>query len=104
MNWHVLCSYSDLKNEFIRWLNGHPTQVRMDGIKGEWQMLREAHHPNGAQSVTAGRPIIQTTLYELIAVVNETLNPTEDRIVTAIVMDMLNSGHAGKANPPGNYC
>ena len=43
-------------------------------------MLQEAQHHNGVQSVSEDRPIIQTTLYDLIAAVNETLTPT--RIVS----------------------
>ena len=66
-------------------------------------MLPEARHPNGMPllSVTEGRPIIQTTLYDLIAAVNETLAPNEDRIVTEIVMDLLNTANARNVNSLG---
>jgi hypothetical protein len=73
----------------------------MDKSKGGRDMLQEAQHHNGVQSVSEDRPIIQTTLYDLIAAVNETLNPNEDRIVTAIVMDLLNTGNARRVNRQG---
>jgi hypothetical protein len=90
-----------LKKEAISSVEHSPTRLGMDGIKGGREMLQEIQHPNGVKPVNQDRPIIQTTLYDLIAAVNETLNPTEDRIVTEIVMDLLNSAQARKVNPRG---
>jgi hypothetical protein len=36
---------------------------------------------------------IQTTLYDLIEAVNETVETNDDRIVTEVVMDLLIAGH-----------
>ena len=37
---------------------------------------------------------IQTTLYDLIEAVNETVFPVNDRLVAEVVVDILESGHA----------
>ena len=46
-----------------------------------------------ALSITEDHTIIQTTLYDLIEAVNETVKPDDDLFVTGIVMDMLNADH-----------
>ena len=57
-------------------------------------MLQEAQSFAKAPSISEDHTIIQTTLYDLIEAVNETIKPNDDRFVTDIVMDLLNTGHA----------
>ena len=57
-------------------------------------MLQEAQSYAKGPSISEDHTIIQTTLYDLIEAVNETVKPNDDRFVTEIVMDMLNAGHA----------
>ena len=44
---------------------------------------------------------IQTTLYELIEAIGEELEPEEDWLVTAIVLDMLSHGQIRLLNSRG---
>jgi hypothetical protein len=57
-------------------------------------MLREAQSLTQAPSISEDHTIIQTTLYDLIEAVNETVKPNDDRFVTEVVMDLLIAGHA----------
>lgn len=57
-------------------------------------MLQEAQSFAKAPSISEYHTIIQTTLYDLIEAVNETVKPSDDQFVTEIVMDLLNAGHA----------
>ena len=57
-------------------------------------MLQEAQSFAKGPSISGDHTIIQTTLYDLIEAVNETVKPNNDRFVTEIVMDMLIDGHA----------
>ena len=57
-------------------------------------MLQEAQNLTKDPLMHEDHDRIQTTLYDLIEAVNEIVKPNDDRLVTAVVMDMLNSGHA----------
>ena len=57
-------------------------------------MLQEARSLTEAPSISENNTLIQTTFYDLIEAVNETVKPEEDQLVAEIVMDLLNSGHA----------
>ena len=57
-------------------------------------MLQEAPSLTKAPSISENNTFIQTTLYDLIEAVNETVKPNDDRFVTEIVVDLLNVGHA----------
>lgn len=56
-------------------------------------MLQEAQGFAKAPSISEDHTIIQTTLYNLIEAVNETVKSEEHQLVAEIVMDLLNSGH-----------
>jgi hypothetical protein len=57
-------------------------------------MLQEAQNLTREPLMHEDHNRIQTTLYDLIAGVNETVKPNDDRFVAEILMDMLNAGHA----------
>jgi hypothetical protein len=57
-------------------------------------MLQEAQRFAKGPSISEDHTIIQTTLYDLIEAVNETVKPNEDRFVTEAVMDLLIAGKA----------
>jgi hypothetical protein len=57
-------------------------------------MLQEAQGFAKTPSISENHTIIQTTLYDLIEAVNETVKPNDDRFVTEIVMDLLIVGNA----------
>ena len=57
-------------------------------------MLQETQSLAKGSSIVEDHTIIQTTLYDLIEAINETVKPNNDRFVTEIVMDMLIDGHA----------
>jgi len=57
-------------------------------------MLQESQNHNGVPSISEDPAIIQTTLYDLIEAINETVEPNDDRFVTEIVVDLLTAGHA----------
>ena len=57
-------------------------------------MLQEAQNLTKDPLMHEDHDRIQTTLYDLIEAVNEIVKPNDNRLVTAVVMDMLNSGHA----------
>ena len=57
-------------------------------------MLQEAQSFAKAPSISEDHTIIQTTLYDLIEAVNETVKPNDERFVNEIVMDLLNASHA----------
>ena len=54
-------------------------------------MLQKAQCFNKAPSISVNHTTIQTTLYDLIEAVNETVKPQNDQIVAEIVMDLLNA-------------
>lgn len=56
-------------------------------------MLQEAPNLTREPLMHEDHNRIQTTLYDLIEVVNEIVKPDDDRLATEVVMDMLNSGH-----------
>lgn len=57
-------------------------------------MLQEAQSDAKGPSISEDHTMVQTTLYDLIKAVNETVKPDDDGFVTEIVMDMLIAGHA----------
>lgn len=57
-------------------------------------MLQEAQNLTKDPLMHEDHDRIQTTLYDLIEAVNETVKPNGDRFVTEIVMDLLEAGHA----------
>lgn len=57
-------------------------------------MLIEAQSFAKGPSISEDNTIIQTTLYDLIEAVNETVEPDDNLVVTEIVMYILNAGHA----------
>ncbi len=57
-------------------------------------MLQEAQRFVKAPPISEIDTIIQTTLYDLIEAVNETVELDDDRFVTEIVLDLLIAGHA----------
>lgn len=57
-------------------------------------MLQEAQNFTKGPLMHEGHTRIQTSLYDLIEAVNETVKPNDDRFVTEIVMGLLNAGHA----------
>ena len=57
-------------------------------------MSQEAQSYAKAPSISEDHTRIQTTLYDLIEAVNETVKPNEDRFVTEAVMDLLIAGNA----------
>ena len=57
-------------------------------------MLQEAQSPTETLSSSGNIPLIQTTLYDVIEAVNETLITGDDHVVAEIVMDLLNSCRA----------
>ena len=57
-------------------------------------MLQEAQNFTKEPLMHEGHTRIQTTLYDLIEAVNETVKPNDDQFVTEIVMDLLITGHA----------
>ncbi len=57
-------------------------------------MLQKAQCFSKPQSISVNHTKIQTTLYDLIEAVNETVKPNEDRFVTEAVMDLLIAGNA----------
>jgi hypothetical protein len=58
------------------------------------EMLQEAQNFTKGSLMHEDHTRIQTTLYDLIEAVNETVKPNDDRFVTEIVVDLLNVGHA----------
>jgi len=57
-------------------------------------MLQETQSFAKGLSISEDHTIIQTTLYDLIEAVNETVKPDDDLFAIEIIMDMLNAGHA----------
>ena len=57
-------------------------------------MLQEAQCLTKTPSISENDTLIQTTLYDLIKVVNETVRPGEEKLASAIVTDLLDLGHA----------
>ena len=57
-------------------------------------MLQGAQSFAKGPSISEDHTMIQTTLYDLIEAVNETVKPNDDPFVTEIVMDLLTTGHA----------
>ena len=57
-------------------------------------MLQEAQNFAKGPLMHEDHTRIQTTLYDLIEAVNETVKPNDDRFVTEVVMDLLIAGHA----------
>jgi hypothetical protein len=57
-------------------------------------MLQEAQRRTKAPFISEKNTMIQTTLYDLIEMVNETVKPGEDQLVAEIVMDLLYFCHA----------
>jgi hypothetical protein len=62
------------------------------------KMLQETQSLKKAPSTSEHKVIIQTTLYDLIEAVNQTVKSEETQLVAEIVMDLLNSGHAKLQN------
>ena len=57
-------------------------------------MYQEAQNITDVPSIYENNVFIQTTLYDLIETVNETVNLDDDQLVAEIVMDLLNSCYA----------
>jgi hypothetical protein len=51
-------------------------------------------HPTTLRAATAARQTTETTLYDLIAALNEVVEAGEETLVTAAVVHLLNSGRA----------
>ena len=47
--------------------------------------------------------MIETTLYDIIVALSEDMGPDEDVLVTALVIDLLNSGQAKFVDGPSWY-
>ena len=57
-------------------------------------MLQEARVPTKAPLKSENKIFVQTTLYDLIETVNETVKLEETQLAAEIVMDLLDSCHA----------
>ena len=57
-------------------------------------MHAEASGSMVPERVEATRPVLYTTLYDLIAAVDEAIEPGEEDVVTPIVAHVLRAGHA----------
>jgi hypothetical protein len=55
-----------------------------------------------AEMAAAEQPLITTTLYDLIADLQENVEPWEDNLVTSAVADLCNSKRLHFINLPGN--
>lgn len=55
-------------------------------------------------AIDAGDDVmIETTLYDIIVALSEDMGPDEDVLVTALVIDLLNSGQAKFVDGPLQY-
>ena len=49
-------------------------------------------------SIDEDYPVIQTTLYDLVEAVNESVKPDDDQFVAQVVVDLLKAGRAQYEN------